>query len=71
MERLREKVGEGDGVDGVAGAREGAQIASKRGWIAGNIDECRRCNPGELRGRLCAEPGARGVDNNQIGPVTF
>ncbi len=67
MEGVREEVGESDGVDGVSGGEEGAEIAGESCGIAGDVDDGGRADGGEERGDVWAEAGARRVENDEVG----
>src|SRR5580698_1762437 len=71
MEGLREKVGEGKIFDRVAGANKDAKIARECRGIAGDIYQCGRSDLGEQRSHLCAEAGARRIDNDQVRALRF
>jgi hypothetical protein len=66
MKGLGEEVGEGDGFNLIAGGEQGAEVASERGGVTGDVDERWGGDLGEECGDFRAQAGAGWVDHNQI-----
>src|SRR5208337_1033705 len=67
---LGKEVGEGDGLNRVARAEEGAQVTGQGGRIAGDVNQRGRGGLREQGAGLSAQSGAWGIGDDQIGTRT-
>ena len=66
MEGLRKQVSESHGLNRVSRIDQHTQVTRERCWIAGNVDQSRRCNVDKLRSDLSTQSTSWWIDNNQV-----
>ena len=66
MEGLRKQVSESHGLNRVSRIDQHSQVTRERCWIAGNVDQSRRCNVDKLRSDLSTQSTSWWIDNNQV-----